>query len=163
MGILVVFFRLANFAALVGAGIYVYIYYIKSFIQDAMQKEEQIVVGLQKEHDQVVATHALFKDRVVQQQAEYMRIQSHIAIWNQAIEEEDRECSQKKDRVIAQIKEKNQYKKQELYKSRLAARVIPRAVDAAEKNLKQIFVDDVDSEKTGTRFLQSIITSLKEY
>ncbi len=162
MDILSVFFRLANLVALVGGGFYLYVYYIKNFIQDAMHKKEQVVAGLQNEHELVVATYTHFKDKLVQQQTEYMRLQNHIAIWNQAVEEEDLLRSQEKERVIVQIKEKNQYKKQELYKSRVAARAIPLVVDATEKKLKQIFINDADSQRTGARFLQSIITSLTE-
>jgi len=153
------FFRLANFGVFIALIIYLYRRYIKDFITAQIKAEEAVFEGLMIEQQEAQQTHDKYAQLVANSAQQQAHLQNMIGVWNAAVERERTTQALEKSSLLLARKQKAEHLAEQLRKQVIAKRVMPDALAAARRELREMFSHNQEGEK----MVQDIIAHAKSH
>lgn len=152
-----IFFRLLNFALLIGVLIYIYKKYIHASLQQAVRQKQIHKEGLQHKENTLqeewhqLAVHQQAADAYIAQ------LKERIAVWQQYIQEQQQRREREHQQQCLKQKERIAVQHSYIQSEQLKRLVVPEAVEQATKELQKQFA----SPEAQRQFIASITQNLQ--
>jgi F0F1-type ATP synthase membrane subunit b/b' len=157
LSLMTLFFRIFNFALLIGIFYYVFNKYVKSSLEEKMSQKESLVKGLEEQGYMLEGKQHELELRLAAQEQKNAQLQERIGEWQTAVRHEH-----KKDEIeyairVHAMNERIQYKNEQIKQDRLTKKVVPLALQRTRLALEQKFSD----QESGHRFIENLIAKLE--
>lgn len=154
---IVLAFRIINFGVLIALLGYLFKKYALSTIQQRMLEKRAYVGGLQEQYRSIIYQQEQIAAIRKEEELLCQRLQQQVSMWRFAIEKERKIRLEEKEQRKDVLKERAQYKEQQIRLLYLKKQVIPHAVRQAEEELQRYFSD----KQAGNQYVQQIITRMR--
>ena len=146
-------FRLINFGVLVGFGFYVVRRYILGTVREEIKQKNSKEVALQKEFSDLGNLYKEHEIKLEKQEKLCLELQQKIFKWSSVFENQKKLEEKEQLQFLKNIEGKIKIQQQYLLEEKIIETVVPQAIKNAQKELKEYFSLDQNSQKFITKFL----------
>lgn len=157
LSLMTIFFRIFNFALLIGIFYYLFNKYVKSSLEEKMSQKESLVKGLEEQGYMLEGKQHELEVRLSAQARKNAQLQERINEWQTAVQDEHKKNEIEYATIVQAMSVRMQYKNEQIKQDRLTKKVVPLALQHARTALQQKFSD----QENGHRFIQNLIAKLE--
>lgn len=145
--IISIFFRVINFAVILGLAYYLYKRYFKNRIDDKMTQKEALLKGLEEQGYFLEGKAHDFEMQLKEQEITGNLLKQKLQDWNEAVAKDHHKRDQEQRLYAAQTNERVQEKNKILAQHALQKEVLPDVLEQARHELKKKFSASSHSKK----------------
>lgn len=153
---LIVFFKLLNFAVLVGIFLYVWHRYVKDRVISEFEKARAYLASLSREVVLLQRETKKLAKKYNQDELERDALKERLHLWQAAIQAEQHELSKRKAEQLRQLEITTQEQLQRVHQYRLYCAVQKEAIEQLRTQLQEQYSAPEDQEKVITNIVNRL-------
>lgn len=157
LSLMTLFFRIFNFALLIGIFYYLFNKYVKSSLEEQMNQKESLVKGLEEQGYMLEGKQHELEVHLAAQERKNAQLKERISEWYTAVQHENKKNELEYAARVQVMNAHIEYKNEQIKQDRLTRKVVPLALQRARVALQQKFSD----QEQGNRFIQNLIAKLE--
>jgi hypothetical protein len=137
---------------------YVFVRWVLPFFRQEMADEQREWQGVQDRLDNAIQESLFLDHSLTKDQRTITRLESQVQQWKALCEKKNYEKDQQHQKILADLKQKNEQKVLGMIHDMVYKKVVPEALEQAERDLKKKYKESDNS----SHFVQKIITKLQK-
>ena len=156
--IIIIFFRLLNFAVLLGLAFYLCGVYLFPTLKEQLAKCKEYLAGLRRAHLSLKKDERMLKKEIVTDREWQSELKEKLLQWRSVVHDQRKQLKQDRDARKQILQQRMEEHKHRVGLYRLYKVVTPEAIIDARKLLEKKFASD-DLQK---RFVQTVIADMRK-